>query len=418
MKTIKNILKNKELRNKIFITIFVLMLYKIGTMIKLPTIGTISEQISNASILTLMNYVSGSYLGKFTLFSLGITPYITASIIIQLLGMGVIPAFERWRKEGEKGQQKTKKATMIAAIVLSIIESIILTLVFKNTYNVIKDNSIINTILTAVFLIMGSLLTLFMSRIIDRKGIGNGASLIIFTGIVSRLGIDIYWTAYNIIDFKNLWSIGLFALYLLFFLIIMALVIFIDKSVRKIKIEYAKISNEYSNRQSTMPIKLFLGGVIPVIFTISIMTGFLYLGKFTNIKVFTELGNYQNIYGYLMYAFLIMFFTIYYGKEVFNAKIISDNIKKSNAVVQGKLPGKSTEEFINRIVTHMAIFGGIALVLIASIPILVSLISNTTFNLTLGGTSIMIVAGVAIETMSEIRAKITTIQSKKLSLFD
>lgn len=418
MKTIKGIIKNKELRTKILITISILMLYKIGTIIKIPTVGEISETIGQSSLLVLMNYVSGSYLGKFTLFSLGITPYITASIIIQLLGMGVVPAFERWKKEGEKGQKKTEKATFITSVVLSLIEAILLTLVFKNSYNLIKDNSILNTILTAMFLFGGSLLTLLMARVITRKGIGNGASLIIFTGIVSRLGMDIYWTARDLINPDKLWTIALFVLYILFFLLIMGLVIFIDKSVRKIKIEYAKQSNEYSNRQTTMPIKLFLGGVIPVIFTISIMTGFLYLGHFTNISFFSNIGSYENIGGYLVYIFLIMFFTIYYGKEVYNAKTISDNIKKSNAVIQGKLPGKDTEQYLESIITHMAIFGGIALIIIASIPILVSVISNTSLNLTLGGTSIMIVSGVAIETMNEIKAKITTIQSKKLSLFD
>lgn len=141
MKTIKNIFKNKELRNKIFITILMLVIFKVGTTIKIPTVGKISD-MSQSSLLVLMNYVSGSYLEKFTLFSLGITPYITASIVIQLLGMGVIPAFERWRKEGEKGQKKTEKATLIGACILSVIEAIVLTLVFKNSYNVIKDNSV------------------------------------------------------------------------------------------------------------------------------------------------------------------------------------------------------------------------------------------------------------------------------------
>lgn len=417
MKTIKNIFKNKELRNKIFITILMLVIFKVGTTIKIPTVGKISD-MSQSSLLVLMNYVSGSYLEKFTLFSLGITPYITASIVIQLLGMGVVPAFERWRKEGEKGQKKTEKATLIGACILSVIEAIVLTLVFKNSYNVIKDNSVINTILTAVFLMGGSLLTLLLAKIIDKKGIGNGASLIIFTGIVSRIGYDIYWTATDIIKPDKLWTIGIFALYLLFFILIMGLIIFFDKSVRKIKIEYAKQSNEYSNKQSTMPIKLFLGGVIPVIFTVSIMTGFAYLGIYSKINFFSKLANYNTVIGYIFYISLILFFAIYYGKEMFNPKTIADNISKSNTVVQGKLPGADTEKFLDRVVTHMALFGGIALVLVASVPILVTLVTHANYNLTLGGTGMMIISGVAIETMSEIKAKITTIKTKKQSLFE
>lgn len=416
MKTIKNIFKNKELRTKILITLLILVIYKIGTIVKIPTVAELPQNTN--SILLLMNYVSGSFLEKFTLFSLGISPYITASIVIQLLGMGVVPAFERWKKEGEKGHKKTEKATLITSIFLGLIESVLLTYVFKVNYNILQDNSSLTFMLTAGMLFGGSLLTLLMARIIDKKGIGNGASLIIFTGIVSRIIYDIYWTGYNIINLSKPYTIGLFILYILFYLVIMGLVIFIDKSVRKIKIEYPKQSNQFSNNQSVVPLKVNLSGVIPVIFAVSILTGFAYIGTFTKIDFFNTIANYNNPIGYIVYVALIIFFAVYYGKEIYNAKTMSDNFRKSNTVVQGKLPGTDTEKFLEKTISHMALFGGISLVIIVTIPIVITLITKTNYNLTLGGTSMMILSGVAIETMSEIKAKVRTIKSKKQSLFE
>ena len=416
MVKIKNIIKNKELRNKIILTFTILLIYKIGTTIKLPTVNNSVDAVSN-SVLNLMNYVSGSFLEKFTMFSLGITPYITASIAVQLLGMGVIPALERWKKEGEKGTKKTEKLTFIVSVILALIESILLTLVFKGQYEALKDDSIITFILTASLLFMGSLITLLMARIITKKGIGNGASLIIFTGIISRLGYDIYWTGYNMIT-NNPITILYYVLYLLFFVLLIAGIVFIEKSVRKIKIEYSKQSATFMSSQSNIPLKVNLGGVIPIIFTVSILTGFAYLGYFLNNDILKNMANYNDILGYLIYISLIMLFSIYYGKELYNAKTISDNLNKSNAVIQGKLPGKETEKYLDKTITHMTIIGGICLIVIASIPVLISSFTNTTYNLTLGGTSIMIMAGVATETMSEIKAKIKTVKTKKQSLFD
>lgn len=418
MKTIKNIFKNKELRFKILLTLSLLIIFKIGTIVKIPTIGNIST-MENNSILLLMNYISGSYLGKFTIFSLGITPYITASIAIQLLGMGVIPGLERWKNEGESGRKKTEKLTFIVSCFLALIESVLLTYVFQAQYKVLADSNLIGFVLTSGTLFIGSIIVLLIARIITRKGIGNGSSLIVFMGIVSRLGYDIYWTAKDIIKGSNLFpTISLFVIYLLFFILVIALVVFIDKSVRKIKIEYTKQSREFSNNQSSIPLKVNLSSVIPIIFTVSILTGFAYLGTFTNIKIFNIISDYQNIYGYLIYVFLIIFFAMYYTKELYNPKTISENTRKSNAVIQGKLPGIQTEKYLNEVITHMALFSGISLVIIASLPILISVITKTSFNLALGGTSVMILAGVAIETMSEIRAKVKTIKSEKLSLFD
>ena len=417
MKTLKNIFKNKELRIKILITLSLLLIYKIGTILKLPTVGNISNT-DTSSLIILMNYVSGSFLEKFSLFSLGITPYITASIVVQLLGMGVIPAFERWRNEGESGHKKTEKATYIAAIILALIEAIVLTNTFNSSYSALKNNSTLNFILTAGMLFMGSLLTLLIARIIDRKGIGNGASLIIFTGIVSRIFYDIYLTAKDMININQIYTIGLFILYILFFILIMGLIIFIDKSVRKIKIEYSKQSNEFSNNQSTIPIKVNIASVIPVIFTVSILSGFAFIGAFTKINIFNNIADYNSLLGYIVYIILILLFSVFYGKEVYNAKTISDNLRKSNAVIQGKLPGNDTERYLDKIINHMTIFGGISLIIIASIPILVTAITHSNYNLTLGGTSMMILSGVAIETMSEIKARIKTIKTKKQSLFD
>lgn len=421
----KAILKNKDLRIKILITLAMLVLFKIGTMITIPTVNL--SGVTSNNWLTMMNYLSGSYLGKFTLLSLGLSPYITASIVIQLLGMGVVKPFERWKEEGEAGKKKTDKATEVLAIFLSIIEAIILVWTFQNNYNVLKSSTTLSYVITAGILILGSILTIIMAKIITKKGIGNGSSLIIFAGIASRVGYDIYWTAKDIININSgvktaLLTIGAFALYMLFFLLIIGLIVFFDKSVKKIKIQYSTQSSEFAEKESTIPIKVNIAGVIPVIFTVSIMTGITFLGVFTKFDFLTKLGNYQNLMGIIFYIFLIMFFTKFYASEIFKAETIAKNIKKSNAVVVGKLPGNETEEYLKKIISDMSIVGGLALALIALIPIITSLITtnlfNLTLNLTLGGTSMMIIAGVACETVEQIKAKLKTVKSTDKKLFD
>lgn len=423
MKTVKKIFSNKELRFKVLITILILSLFKIGTMIKIPTVGNLNN-VSNASWLVAMNYLSGSYLGKFTFLSLGLSPYITASIVIQLLGMGVIPAFTRWKDEGEAGRRKQERATFIFAIIMSLLEAFVLVYTFDKSYKVLRNPGTVSYLITAACLFGGSVISMLMAKIIDKKGIGNGSSLIIFTGIASRIGYDMFFTGQQLLNFSNLKSsligLGLFGLYLLFFFAIIAFIVFIDKSVRNINIQYAKQSHEFTNRTSKIPVKVNLGGVIPVIFTASIMTGLSYLGIFLGKQFLADLGNYTTIKGLPIYVFLIMFFSIFYASEVFNAKTIAKNVKKSNAVVVGKMPGKDTEEYIDGIVKDVAIIGGVCLSIIAVLPIIVSMITPDTMslNLSLGGTSMMILAGVATETAGQIKAKINTVKSTSLKLFD
>lgn len=420
-KKLKAIFTNKSLMIKILITLVILVLYKIGTMIAVPTVHNLSDADGN-NFLVMMNYLSGSYLGQFTFLSLGLSPYITSSIVIQLLGMGVIKPFERWKEEGEAGRKKTDKATFILATILSIFEGFILVYSFDKNFDVLINNRLSTYLITVAMLVAGSLITMGMAHLITKKGIGNGSSLIIFAGIASRIGYDIYWTGSDILDFsskmKGLKTMGLFGLYLLFFLVIVSLIIFLDKSVKRMKVEYSKESEEFIKANSSIPIKVNLAGVIPVIFTVSIMTGLAFLGAYSKFGIFTKLGNYSSVMGACFYAFLIIFFTRFYASEIFNAETIAKNIKKGNAVVEGVLPGEDTENYVKGVISDMSLIGGIGLCLIALIPIITSAILPHDYNLTLGGTSVMILAGVAIETIDQIKAKINTAKSTKLKLFD
>lgn len=411
----------KKLIVKILITLGILILYKIGTMIQIPTVYNI-EIIGSNNFLVMMNYLSGSYLGQFTILSLGLSPFITASIVIQLLGMGVIKPLERWKEEGEAGKKKTDRVTVILASILAIAEAIVLVYSFDKSYGMLKDSSIWGYISTAGILILGSLITIGMAHLITKKGIGNGSSLIIFAGIASRIGYDIFLTGQEILDFSSkitgLKTIGLFSLYILFFLAIIGLIIFLDKSVKKIKIQYSKESNEFAKKDSNIPIKVNLAGVIPVIFTVSIMTGITFIGNYTNLGIFSQLGNYSTVMGAIFYAVLILFFTRFYATEIFNAETIAKNIKKGNAVIEGVLPGEDTRTYVDGIIKDMSLIGGLGLCFIALIPIITTTLIPMDLNLTLGGTSMMILAGVATETIEELKAKLRTAKNTKLKLFD
>lgn len=423
---IKNIFQDKKLRNKILFTIMILFIYKIGTIITIPTINNLANA-GNMGFIENMEYLTGSSITSFTIFALGLTPYITASIIVQLLAMDVIKPLSRWKEEGEAGKKKTDKCTIFLAIILAILESCYLVINFQNNYQILISDNKLMYFLTVLFLVGGACISIYLAHLITKKGIGNGTSLLIFAGIVSHLGYDIIKTATQIIDFSvndkiGFASIGLFIIYILFFISIIGLIVFFDKSIKKIKIQYSKENELMEKKESYIPIKVTLAGVIPIIFTVSIITGISFIGALLHNEFLLKISNDSTPFGIICYLFLIVFFTLFYSTEMFNAKKVSKNLQKGNVVVLGQLPGEETEKYLNKTIKSMAIVGSIVLCFIALLPMIASTIASNVYqnslNLTLGGTSIMIIAGVACETIEQINAKLQTIKSSKRKLFE
>lgn len=406
-------LKNKDIRKKILFTLFVITLFEIGVNIPVPGIdhSVLQEMFGNNGAFDLFNLFTGGAFGNMTIFALGITPYITASIIFQLLTIA-IPKLETLSQEGETGQKKIAAYTRYLTVVLGIVQAIGMTFgIFRNA---VKDDSMLTNISIVLLLTAGMTILMWLGEQINEYGIGNGISIIIFASIANRIPVDAksIWSSYTqgTISFMTVTLIVLFAL------CIVGFVIYVNEGVRKIPVNYAKRvvgRKAYGGTATHLPIKVNAAGVIPIIFAMSILqfpTIISYIvpnsGYAHFINKYLTMSSSPGAYVYMILNFvLILFFTYFYTSIVFKPKEISKNLAANSGTIPGIRPGMNTEKYISKVSNRLCLASGIFLGLISSLPILTSVFS--TLKLSFGGTSILIVVGVALETMKQIENKLT-----------
>ena len=432
-KTIKNAFKTPEIRERLIYTLLLIVIFRLGCFISVPGVDTLAlEKLttgSQTSITGLIDIISGGAFSRFSIFAMTITPYITASIVIQLLGM-VIPSLERLIKEGgEEGKKAINKYTKILTLVLALVEAIGIYMSYSSTYN--AYGVFINTgfgtgALIVLSLVAGTALLMWLGDQITNKGIGNGISVIIFVGIVSSLP-SVVTTIYNLIFTSSgfsttglLLSLGL----IIGAILLIAGVVFVQEAERRVPVQYAKKvvgRKMYGGQNTHIPLKLAMAGVMPVIFASSFMTFPAMIISMFNSNIAAETGFWATIYkfsiatstssvgiGYtianaIVYLLLIMGFTYFYTYATFNPAEVSNNIKKNGGFIPGIRAGKPTTEYLSSIIGKLTLFGGLFLSIIAVLPMLMRF---TNLDVTFGGTSILIVVGVALETVQQLESRL------------
>ena len=410
LETLKNAWKVKEIRNKILYTILIIAIFRIGSVIPVPYIdvaalqssGTTNEFFSYLSILT------GGGLQYGAIFAMSITPYINSSIIIQLLCVA-IPALERLSKEGEEGQKKLAAITRYTTVILALIQGVAYFFYLKasNFLNVSGGIWFAAIVIVLAFT-AGSALVMWLGEQIDVKGIGNGISILLFAGIISRgpdafAALWTYWTEYDM-------YFAVIAI-LLAFLLVIAFIVWMTHAERRIPVQYAKrvVGNKmYGGQNTHIPIKVNMSGVMPVIFASSILmmpTMILSFMKNTTTSFAKGLALFstQGTFYAVMYFLLIIAFAYFYATIQFNPVEMANNLRKNGGAVPGIRPGKPTSDFISKILSRITLMGALFLSVIAILPIIIGNVGQ--INISLGGTSVLIMVGVALDTVQNLESQ-------------
>ncbi len=412
-------LKNKDIRKRILFTLLVLFIFRFGAAITVPGVNTsdLVQGIGDNTLFAMISLLGGGGLEQFSIFALGVTPYITASIIIQLLSMDVIPPLAELAKSGAKGKKQLDRYTRYLAVVLGFVQASFLVWGLSNQYATLIDGgaTMSKILYIATIFTAGSMFLLWLGDRISLKGIGNGVSIIIFAGIVGRLPNQISTTWMTLVGSEGSAAFGgilSFALYILCYLLIIVFVVFMNLAERKIPIQYT--SSTITNRRKDMtylPLKINSASVIPVIFANAIMMAPIQIASFFPSNGFIQGMNYflgmQNGWSLCIYVVLIILFTFFYTKLQIDPAKIAENLGKSGTYIPGIRPGNETKEYVNKVLCRITVLGSIALAFIAVLPHALPMFTDLPSSMALGGTGIIIVVGVALETVKQLEGQMT-----------
>jgi len=431
MKKIAAIFKNKEIVDRIFFTIMIMFVFRIGAAITVPGVTLSDFSFQNNDAFGLMNLLGGGTLQQFSVFALGVSPYITASIIVQLLSMDVLPALTDLANQGDYGRKKMEMTNRYLTLMLGAVQAYGVIVTMENqSYITLKESNFWTYAYIITVMLAGTMLVMWLGDQISSKGIGNGISMIIFAGIVSSLPQQIIrayqnWLSDKVGQGSQQLFIGLlqFGVYVLSFLAIIGFITFIETSKRKIPVQHAGKSGQTRKmaQASFLPIKINSAGVIPVIFASSIMMAPSIIASFISgsnldaewLKIFNSSATvtmpwfndktWQMPWGLLIYLFLIVVFAFFYAKLQINPEKLAGNFQKNGSYIPGVRPGAETERYVSKVLNRITVIGAFSLAVIAALPIILVLLKVVPDqSLALGGTGLIIVVGVAIEINNQI----------------
>ena len=410
--TIRNAWKIKELRNKILFTLLIVLLYRIGNVIYVPfanveAFTAIFQQSLSNTVLGLYNAMSGSAFSRATIFALSIQPYINASIIIQLLTIA-IPPLERLSKEGEEGRKKLASITRYTTVGLGILMGVAYW-VMLNSYGALYRADFFSAVVVVLSFAAGSAMVMWLGEQITERGIGNGISIILFANIISRIPSMVNTLYTNIAgDLSQWWTA---VVVLVGMLALIGFIVFITQAERRIPVSYAKRvvgRKVYGGQNTHLPIKVNMSGVLPVIFAQSVATlpatFATFFGKTSGWWYNNAFSTTSAVY-IVCYVLLIIAFSYFYATVQYNPVEIANNLRKNGGFIPGYRPGKPTSDFIARVINKITLFGAIYLGIVAVLPILAGILIPSVESLAIGGTSVIIVVGVALETVQAIEAQ-------------
>ncbi len=402
---IANAFRVPELRRKILFTLAMIGLYRVGAHIPVPgvNVNAIAEQVANTAALGLLNLFSGGALAKFAVFSLGIMPYITSSIIMQLL-QGVIPKLEAWSKEGESGQRKITQITRYMTLGIALLQSLGFLSIFRTTLNM--NLTAVYGFVIVITLIAGTALIMWMGELITQRGIGNGMSLLIFASIVARFPE----TAISSVQLGNP---VLVVLLLLITVLVVAAIVTMERGQRRVPVQYAKRvvgRKVYGGAGTYIPFKLNAANVVPIIFASAILffpsqVLALWPGAPQGVRTAGDMLASGWLHNVLYFA-LIIFFTYFYTALIFNPIDLADNLRKNGGFIPGVRPGSATVRYIENVINRLTLPGAVFLATIAIGPTILFGATEVPLLQAFGGTSILIMVGVALETMTQLESQL------------
>lgn len=420
---IRAILANPKLKSKLLFTLAIFALTRVLVHIPVPAVDLSQLKFLFASnqFLNFLNIFSGGTLSRLSIAAVGINPYITASIIMQLLGM-IVPKIKEMQKEGEASRAKLNQYMRLMSVPIAIVQAVSV-IALLNSQNLLISNNLSNMIIVVTTLVAGSVVMMWLGELINEKGIGNGTSMILLAGIVSQAPSSVA-SLYTLADTTNLSSL---LMIVLLFLAVISLVVFMNEATRKVPIQYAKRirgGRQLGGQQTHLPIKVNVAGVMPLIFAVSLMMIPSFVGKLltlTKNPTFINIGEKVTIYFantsavYLITYFVLVFVFSYFSAIIFfNAQDISDELKKSGAFIPGIRPGSPTKKFLEFVVTRITFAGAIFLALIAILPSIAQIITGIQ-SLAIGGTSILIVVSVILETAKQTNSQLLSENYEKYS---
>lgn len=420
MKNILNLLigawHTPEVRKKMLFTLGILIIFRIGAHIPVAGVDTTSLRnlFNQSEFLGLLDIFSGGTLANFSVMALGLSPYIQASIMLQLLTM-VVPQLDELSKEGEFGREKINQYTRYLTIPLAVIQSIGMYILLKNQ-NIISSLTPLHLVSFLITMMAGAILLMWLGELVTEQGLGNGISFLIFAGIVGRLPV-LVWQTFTSAQLNDWLNIGIF---IVVSLVIIALIVLMNESARQIPIQYARRvrgGQVYGGQSTHLPLRLTQAGVIPIIFAVSLVLVPSLISQFFSQSSNITLANFAlkiaqafnprgAVYN-LTYFVLVVAFTFFYTSVVFNPDKISDDLKKRGGFVPGIRPGKPTSEYLKKIMFRITTVGALFLGLVAVLPAIVSQGFNVA-TLTIGGTSILIVVSVALEIIKQLESQLIT----------
>ena len=422
-RTFADMFKNKDIRNRIFFTLAMLFVFRFGSAITVPGVDVteLIKGIQDSSLFAMINMLGGGGLEQLSIFAMGVGPYITASIIIQLLSMDVVPALTELAKGGATGKKQIDRYTRYLAVVLSFFQASTLVYSFSTQYDslLVNGSGWASILYVATLLTAGSMFILWIGDRISMKGIGNGVSMIIAAGIISRLPYQFTTAWQTLVDPSNSSAtfngILTFGLYIVSYLLIIVFVVFMQTAERKIPIQYTSSTVTTRKKDMTyLPLKINSASVIPVIFASAIMVAPLQICKMvwpaaSWVKTLETYMGMQTPVSLVIYVVLILLFTFFYTKLQVDPEKIAENLGKSGTYIPGIRPGTETKEYVNKVLCRITVLGAIGLAFIAVLPHALPLIPgiNLPQSMGIGGTGIIIVVGVAMETVKQIEGRLT-----------
>ena len=411
--------KNKDIRNKIIFTLIMLFVFRFGAAVTVPgvNIDSLVSATNEASLFGIMNMLGGGSIEKLSIFALGVGPYITASIILQLLSMDIIPYLTELSKSGGKGRKKIDIYTRYLAVVLCFVQAITMLGAMQSQYSIFKNPSTSQYLYVATLLTAGSMFLLWIGDRITLKGIGNGLSIIIFAGIVSNMPYQFYTSFVSLVGTKTgsamFNGILSFSFYIIIYLAIIVLVVFMSTAERKIPIQYTSSTIQTNKKDMNyLPLKINSASVIPVIFAQAVMIAPVTIASFFKQNAFTKalvnVLDMGSVHGLILYSVLILFFTFFYTNLTVDPDKISENLGKSGTYIPGIRPGAETKNYVSKVLNRITVLGALFLLFIALLPYVApKILKGLPANMALGGTGLIIVVGVAMETVKGLKGQLT-----------
>ncbi len=403
-----NIFKVKEIRDKVLYTLGIIIIYRLGTHIPIPgvDINQISSMFSNNNVLGFVNLFSGGALSRFSVLALGILPYINASIIMQLLTI-IWPTLKELSEEGESGRKQLSQYTRYLTIVIAVVQSLLMSLSFQSF--ILPDvNSTFFVFYAVASLTAGATLVMWFGELITENGIGNGASILIFIGIIAQMPLYVSNTIVLVQSGTKVINVAILVAMLI---VMIASIVLVQEAERKIPVQYAKrvVGRKMYGAQNTyIPLRLIQGGVMPIIFASAVLQFPLLFSQYISyepIKLFFDTYyRYDGVAYNAFFCVLIFFFTYFYTAITFNPKDLADNIRKYGGFITGVRPGNSTVLYLEKIITTLTFIGAFYLSVIALIPIVTANVTKVTSFMGLGGTALLILVGVAMDLVKQIDA--------------